>query len=103
VGQLTDDGKSGEFNYVPSAGWEAGEYTFELGLYDGDNSIQDTLLHSLVVTPEMVTEAVSLWRLGAIIGIAITLIIVVLVVVLYCKRDMLRNRIVAIRYINRWH
>jgi hypothetical protein len=100
AGQLAEDGKTGEFTYVPSAGWEAGEYIFQLELYDGGNILKDTLSHSLFVTPEMVTQSFSLWQLGAIIGITIILIIIVLAIILYCKRDMLRNRTKFVRYIN---
>jgi hypothetical protein len=102
VGQLTDDGKTGEFDYAPSAGWKAGEYTFKLELYDGDDILQDTVSHSLVVTPEMVTKMVSLWQLSTIIGIAITLVIVVVAIVLYCKRDKFKYRIKPIRYMDIW-
>ena len=99
LGQLIDDGKTGELNYVPSAGWMAGEYTFQVELYDGENILQDTLSHSLVVTPEAVIKVVSWWPLGAIIGIAIILISVLLAVIVYFRRDMLRNRVKIIRYI----
>jgi hypothetical protein len=99
LGQLMADGKTGELNYIPSAGWMAGEYTFQVELYDGDNILQDILLHNLVVTPEAVIKVVSLWKLGAVIGIATFLIIILLSIIVYRRRDMLKNRIRIIRYI----
>jgi len=88
---FTEDGTTGEFNYIPAAGWMSGEYTFQAELYDGENLIQETLSHSLLVSPEAVTKVVSWWTLGAVIGIATLLIIVLLVVVIYRRRDMLRS------------
>jgi hypothetical protein len=99
MGQLMDDGKTGELNYIPSAGWIAGEYTFQVELYDDDNILQDTLSHSLVVTPEAIIKVVSLWKLGAAIGITIILNIVLLAVIVYRRRDMLKNKVKIIRYI----
>jgi len=98
LGQMMDDGKTGELNYMPSAGWMAGEYTFKVELYDGDNILQDTLSHSLVVTREATTKVVSLWTLGAVIGIMTILIIVLLIIIVYCRREMLRNPVRIIRY-----
>jgi hypothetical protein len=88
---LIDDGKTGELNYIPSAGWMAGEYTFWVELYNGENVLQATLSHSLVVTPKAVAKVVSWWTLGAVIGIATILIMVLLAVIVYHRRDMLRS------------
>jgi hypothetical protein len=89
--QLRDDGKTGELNYIPSAGWMAGEYTFRVELYNGEDILQDTLSHSLVVSSEAVIKVVSWWTLGAVIGIASILIIALLAVIVYRRRDMLRS------------
>jgi hypothetical protein len=97
--QLMEDGKTGELNYIPSAGWKAGEYTFQVELYNGEDILQDTLSHSLVITPEAVSKVVSWWTLGAVIGITIILIIVLLTVIVYRRRDMLTHKIKIIRYV----
>jgi len=89
LSQLTEDGTTGEFDYIPAAGWMSGEYTFQAELYDGENLIQETLLHSLLVTPEAITKVVSWWTLGAVIGIATLLIVVLISVIVYRRRDML--------------
>jgi hypothetical protein len=99
VGKLIDDGKNGELNYIPSAGWMAGEYTFQVELYDGEDILQDSLSHILVVSSGAVTKVVSWWKLAAVIGIAIFLIIILLAVIVYRRRDMLRNTVKVIRYI----
>ncbi len=88
--QLREDGKSGELSYIPSAGWEAGEYVFRAELYNGENLVQQSLLHNLLVTPEAATEVFSWWTLGAVIGVATVLIIVMLAMIVYRRRDMLR-------------
>jgi len=90
LSQLKEDGRSGELRYIPSAGWEAGEYVFQAQLYDGENLIQESLLHNLLVTPEAATKVFSWWTLGAVIGIATVLMIVLLVMIVYRRRDMLR-------------
>ena len=97
--QPINNGKNGELNYIPSAGWIAGEYTFQVELYDGEDILQETLSHSLVVTPEAVTKVVSLWTLGTVIGIITILIIVMMTVIVYRRRDMLRNKPKIIRYV----
>ena len=90
LSHLTEDGKTGVFSYIPTAGWMAGEYTFQAELYEGENFIQGTLLHSLVVTPEAITKVISWWTLGAVIGIATIFIFVLLTVIVYRRREMLR-------------
>jgi hypothetical protein len=90
LSQLKEDGKTGELNYKPAAGWEAGEYVFQAELYDGENLTQKSLLHNLLVTPEATIKVVSWWTLGAVIGIATILIIVLLAMIVYRRRDMLR-------------
>jgi hypothetical protein len=91
LGHLSEDGTTGEFNYIPTAGWMSGEYTFQAELYDGVNLVQGTLSHRLVVTPETITKVVSWWTLGAVIGIATLLMIVLISVIVYRRRDMLRS------------
>jgi hypothetical protein len=90
LSQLQDDGRTGQLYYVPSAGWKIGEYSFRAELYEGENLIQDTPLEKMTVTPESVTKIISWWTLGAVIGVAMILIIAFLCVVIYRRRDMLK-------------
>jgi hypothetical protein len=90
LGQLQDDGGAGSLNYVPAVGWEAGEYIFQVELHNGENLVQGTLSHTLTVTQKEITTVFRWWTLGAIIGVATILIIALLVMVIYHRRDMLR-------------
>jgi hypothetical protein len=90
LGQLQEDGKTGELSYVPFRGWEPGQYTFRAELYQGDNLVQD-MLSPQGITPEAATRTVSLWLLGAVIGGAVFVIAIVIACVLYRRRDMLRS------------
>jgi hypothetical protein len=90
VSQFQDDGRTGEFSYVPSSGWKTGEYLFKATLYDGENIVQESLLHNLLVPPQAITKVVSWWTLGVVIGSASILIVAVLAVIIHRRRDMLR-------------
>ncbi len=89
--QLQPDGKTGQLNYIPSTGWEIGEYSFRVELYNGEIFVQDTPLEKVIVTPESITKNVSWWTLGAVIGVAMILIIAFLAVMIYRKRDILEE------------
>jgi hypothetical protein len=91
LSQLQADGKTGELSYVPSVGWELGQYTFRAELYQGENLIQDTPLQHLTVTPAGTTAVVSWKTLGIIIGAALAVGAIILTLVLYYRRDMLRD------------
>jgi hypothetical protein len=90
--QLQLDGRAGEFSYIPSVGWMAGNYTFKAELYDGENLVQETSSPRLVVTPEVITKTISWWILGAVIGVALCLISIVVALVIYHRRDMLKDQ-----------
>jgi hypothetical protein len=100
LSQINEDGRTGELSYIPVAGWKTGEYVFRAVLYDNENAVQESLLHNLIVTSEEIGKVFSWWALGAVIGIASILIIVLLILVLYCRRDMLKNPAGVIRYID---
>jgi hypothetical protein len=89
--ELQADGQTGKLSYVPPTGWETGEYAFRAELFDGDRLVQDTLLRQLTVTPESATTAVSWKILGIIIGAALALGSLIVTLVLYHRRDMLRG------------
>jgi hypothetical protein len=89
LSQLQADGKTGELSYIPSVGWELGQYTFRAELYQGESLVQDKL-SPLTITPGAATRTVSLWILGAIIGGATVIIAIVIACILYYRRDMMR-------------
>jgi VCBS repeat-containing protein len=89
LSQQQDDGKTGKLDYIPSRGWQAGEYTFLAQLQEGTNIIYSQELTKLHVNPEAVTQIASWWTLGAVIGVATILIMMVIAVIIYRKREML--------------
>jgi hypothetical protein len=90
LSQLQADGRTGQLNYVPSEGWKTGEYSFQAELYEGEDLIQCTPLKKLTVTPESTTKIISWWTLGAVIGVAMLLIITFVSITIYRRRDMLK-------------
>jgi hypothetical protein len=85
------DGRSGKLSYTPPEGWQPGEYAFRAELFNGEELIQDTPLRRLSVTPESAASVVSWKTLGIIIGSALVLGSLILTLVLYYRRDMLRD------------
>jgi hypothetical protein len=93
LSQIQPDGKTGEVYYVPPEGWQLGTYSFQAELYgtEGESLIQVTQLEHINVTPEAITQAVSWQTLGILIGAAFIAILVTVGLIIYRKRDMLRN------------
>jgi VCBS repeat-containing protein len=90
LSQLLFDGKTGLLHYIPSTGWETGEYSFHAELYEGGKLIQETPLEKVRITPEVITKKVSWWSLGAVISVASTLILLIIAIIIYRKREMLK-------------
>jgi hypothetical protein len=91
LSQLQSDGKTGELSYIPSAGWLIGNYSFQVELYEGESLVQEIPSPQLTVTPEAITRTVSWWILGATVGAATLAIAIVIALVVYRRRDMLRG------------
>jgi hypothetical protein len=91
LGQLHANGKTGELSYIPLPGWRTGEYTFHAELYKGESLVQESQQQKMIVTPESITKITSWWTLGAVIGVASLLILVLIGVIIYRKRDMLKE------------
>jgi hypothetical protein len=91
LGQLQTDEYQSSLIYVPTLGWEAGTYSLMADLSDGDLSIQSTEPGSLTVTPESITAVVSWKILGIIIGSTMVIISSIVVLILYRRRQMLRD------------
>jgi hypothetical protein len=79
--------------YIPSLGWNPGLYTFQVELYGGDSSVQSTEQYQFTVTPESITRVVSWKTLGIVVGATLILVTVVVAIILYRRRDMLRDYI----------
>jgi hypothetical protein len=91
--QVQPNGNTVSLDYIPSRGWRSGTYTFQAHLYGGGKLLKSTNEEELQVTPESATKVVSWATLGMIIGAALILIVAMVVVVLYHRRDMLRGHI----------
>jgi hypothetical protein len=87
--QLNSNVSTSSQGYVPSTGWQVGHYTFYAELANGESFVQSTEEH-LTVTPESLTHVVS-WMLGIIIGITFLAILTIVGLILYRRRDMLRD------------
>jgi VCBS repeat-containing protein len=91
LSQIKLDGKTGELDYTPTPGWQIGEYSFRAELFKNESLIQDTSFEHLIVTSEQTTAVVSWKTLGVIIGGVFVLGTIILIFVLYSRRDMLRD------------
>jgi hypothetical protein len=85
------EGNSGSYSYIPSAGWKAGVYRFEVVLYQGGVFLQSSEQREFTATPEAVA-AVFAWNImGIVIGSVMVLAVIVVVLTVLKRRDMLRN------------
>ena len=93
LSQLQPDGKTGEVYYVPSQEWQVGTYSFHAELYgtEGEGLIQATQQVHINVTPEAVTQAVSWKILAILIGATFIVILAVVGLIFYRKREILRG------------
>jgi hypothetical protein len=91
LSQLQADGKTGELDYVPANGWKIGEYTFRAELYQEETLIHDTSFERITATSESTTAVVSWKTMGIIIGSVLFLGAIILVIVLYFRRDTLSD------------
>jgi hypothetical protein len=91
LSQLQQDKQTGELDYVPASGWEVGEYDFRAELLQDGASIQQTPLQHVTVTAESITSAVSWKTLGVLIGSILTAGLVLIGIMLYLRRNMLRD------------
>jgi hypothetical protein len=86
LSQLQSDGRTGILVYIPSSGWETGQYTFQAELNESKKLVQSTPLVQFAVTPEAIAKT-SIWKpLGMIISAVIVVIIVAVLIVLYRRQ-----------------
>jgi hypothetical protein len=91
--QLQPGENTGSLSYIPSQGWHDGTYDFQAELHEGDEITQSTQPEKFILIQDSTAAVVSWQTLGVIIGIMVVLTALVLALVLYRKRDMLRGYI----------
>ncbi len=84
---------TGSIDYIPLQGWKSGKYTFQAILYAGGEVIESTAEKSLEVTPESAVKVVNWSILGLIIGSSLLSIAIIVAIVIYRRRDMLKNHV----------
>ena len=89
--QLQSDVDVGSLGYIPSQEWGTGAYTFQVELRDSDGSVRSTHQQRFTLIPESLTKAVSWGSLGLIIGLTLIVVLTVVAVVLYRRREMLKG------------
>ena len=91
--QIWPDGQTGELHYIPSQGWQVGTYSFHAELFgaEGENSMQITQMEYINIRSEAYIQAVSWKILGILISVTFTAILVIVGLIIYRKRDMLRG------------
>jgi hypothetical protein len=82
---------SGYLSYVPSAGWDIGTYIFEVELQEESGAIHSIQFEKFTLIEESITKAVSWGSLGFIIGGTLVVLLTVLGIIIYRRREMLRG------------
>jgi hypothetical protein len=91
LNQLEPSENSGYLSYVPSAGWDIGTYIFEAELREQSGAIHSIEFEKFTLIEESITKAVSWGSLGVIIGGTLVVLLTVLGIVIYRRREMLRG------------
>jgi hypothetical protein len=89
--QLAPDENTVSVGYIPSLGWKTGLYSFQAALSEGGSFIQSTEQYQFTVTPESITRVVSWKTLGMVVGATLIMITALVAVILYRRREMLRD------------
>jgi hypothetical protein len=92
LNQLEPNEDSGYLSYVPRTGeWDIGTYIFEAELRESNGAIHSIQFEKFTLIEESITKAVSWGSLGVIIGGTLVVLLTVLGIVIYRRRDMLRG------------
>jgi hypothetical protein len=89
--QLQPGDESGHLSYVPVEGWDVGTYIFEAELQEQNGAIHSIEFEKFTLIEESITRAVSWGSLGVIIGGTLVVLLAVLGIVIYRRREMLRG------------
>jgi hypothetical protein len=91
LNQLGTDEDAGYLSYVPQEGWGVGTYIFEAELQSQSGVVQSIQFEKFTLIEESITRAISWGSLGIIIGGTLIVLLSVLAIVIYRRRDMLRG------------
>jgi hypothetical protein len=91
LNQLESDQDSGYYRYVPSEGWEVGTYIFEAELKEPNGVVHNIQFEKFTLIEESITRAISWGSLGIIIGGTLVVLLTVLAIIIYRRREMLRG------------
>ena len=82
---------TGSISYKPGPGWEVGTYIFEAELKEQSGVVHSIQFEKFTLIEESITRAVSWGSLGIIIGGTLIVLLTVLAIVIYRRREMLRG------------
>ena len=82
---------AGYLSYIPSEGWSVGTYIFEAELQEQNGVVHSIQFEKFTLIEESITKAISWGSLGIIIGGTLIVLLTVLAIVIYRRRDMLRG------------
>jgi hypothetical protein len=89
--QVETDQDTGYLSYVPAAGWSIGTYIFEAELQEPSGVVHSIQFEKFSLIEESLTKAISWGSLGIIIGGTLIVLLTVLAIVIYHRREMLRG------------
>ena len=82
---------TGYLNYAPEEDWSVGTYIFEGELQEQDGIVHSIKFEKFTLIEESITRAISWGSLGIIIGGTLIVLLLVLAIVIYRRREMLRG------------
>ncbi len=91
LNQVEADQDSGYLSYVPSEGWSMGTYIFEAELQGPNGVVHSIQFEKFTLIEESLTKGISWGSLGIIIGGTLIVLLTVLAIVIYRRREMLRG------------
>jgi len=91
LNQQETDEDAGYLSYIPQEGWSVGTYIFEAELQSENGVVHSIQFEKFTLIEESITRAISWGSLGIIIGGTLIVLLTVLAVVIYRRRDMLRG------------
>ena len=91
LNQLETDQNTGYLSYVPLEGWSVGTYIFEAELQEQNGVVHSIQFEKFTLIEESISKAISWGSLGIIIGGTLIILLTVLAIVIYRRREMLRG------------
>jgi hypothetical protein len=89
--ELPLEGNASSYSYIPTVGWRAGVYSFQVALYQGEVFIQNSEQKEFTATPEAVAAVFS-WNIMAIVIVSAMVVAgIVVILTVIRRRDMLHG------------